>query len=142
MADFKKAFEKLKVHEGGYVNNPADRGGETYMGIARKYHSKAKFWKVIDALKKDFKGKTLNDNIWKSIGVADEIMSIYKSEYWDKFRLDYCPLEKLAYQIFDTAVNCGVVGACKLLQKVLGVKVDGKITDELLYKLINYGRNS
>ena len=34
--DFDQAFEKLIGHEGGYVNNPADPGGETKFGISRR----------------------------------------------------------------------------------------------------------
>ena len=51
MADFSKAIPKLLKKEGGYVNNPADRGGETYKGIARKYHKSAFMWTLIDRYK-------------------------------------------------------------------------------------------
>ena len=33
MASFTKAFAKTVAAEGGYVNNPNDKGGETYMGM-------------------------------------------------------------------------------------------------------------
>lgn len=32
--NFEKAFEKLIGHEGGYVDNPCDPGGETKFGIS------------------------------------------------------------------------------------------------------------
>ena len=35
MSDFDKAFDLLIGNEGGYVNNPADPGGETNWGITR-----------------------------------------------------------------------------------------------------------
>ena len=38
MADFLKAFNKIIVNEGGYVNDKDDKGGETFMGITRKNH--------------------------------------------------------------------------------------------------------
>ena len=34
--DFDVAFERLIGHEGGYVNNPSDPGGETKFGISRR----------------------------------------------------------------------------------------------------------
>ena len=33
---FKKAIEVILKHEGGYVDDPVDPGGETNMGISRK----------------------------------------------------------------------------------------------------------
>ena len=36
MADFRLAYKKIEAAEGGYVNDPDDKGGETYKGISRK----------------------------------------------------------------------------------------------------------
>lgn len=36
MSDFDKFFERLMGHEGGYVNDPADPGGETKWGISKR----------------------------------------------------------------------------------------------------------
>lgn len=36
MSDFDKAFEIVIGHEGGYVNNPKDPGGETKYGISKR----------------------------------------------------------------------------------------------------------
>ena len=38
MAEFSEAFTQTAAHEGGYSNDPLDRGGETYRGIARVHH--------------------------------------------------------------------------------------------------------
>lgn len=38
MADFNLAIEPLLKDEGGYVNNPNDRGGETKYGISKAAH--------------------------------------------------------------------------------------------------------
>ena len=35
--------------EGVYSNHPADKGGETYMGIARNYHANDPVWKYVGA---------------------------------------------------------------------------------------------
>ena len=34
--DFDQAFERVIGHEGGYVNDPRDPGGETKYGISRR----------------------------------------------------------------------------------------------------------
>ena len=36
MTSFDHAFERLIGHEGGYVNDPKDRGGETKYGISKR----------------------------------------------------------------------------------------------------------
>jgi lysozyme family protein len=36
MADSKIAIAMTLIHEGGYVDNPADSGGPTNMGITQK----------------------------------------------------------------------------------------------------------
>ncbi|MFM7564688.1 MAG: glycosyl hydrolase 108 family protein, partial [Planctomycetota bacterium] len=38
MADFAIAFDETMINEGGYVDDPDDRGGETYRGVARRFH--------------------------------------------------------------------------------------------------------
>lgn len=52
MANFQRSFSKTSVFEGGYANNPNDKGGETYRGIARNHHPKWAGWKIIDTYSK------------------------------------------------------------------------------------------
>jgi hypothetical protein len=51
MSEFQPALQKVLAHEGGYVNDPDDPGGETYKGIARNMHSKWGGWVYIDLCK-------------------------------------------------------------------------------------------
>ena len=51
MANFDIEFDKLIFTEGGYVNDPDDAGGETYLGISRKHNPKWDGWKKIDSFK-------------------------------------------------------------------------------------------
>ena len=44
MANFTQAYNLTSAHEGGYVNDALDRGGETYRGISRVYHSSWNGW--------------------------------------------------------------------------------------------------
>ena len=52
MAIFNLAYKKLEVAEGGYVNDPDDKGGETYKGISRKANPNWAGWISIDQIKK------------------------------------------------------------------------------------------
>ena len=47
-----------------------------------------------------------------------EVKEIYKTQYWDSFKLDNMDSQRLANQIFDNAVNMGVSKTKKLIQRV------------------------
>lgn len=141
MANFNKVYERLKVNEGGYVNDPDDRGGETYLGISRKYHPDATFWKFIDDYKKQNGTKNINEVLKKNTAIQSEIKDIYKKEYWDVFKLDDCISQGLASEIFDDAVNRGVSSACKILCDTLGIPRVNYPDDRLFNIIANYGKN-
>ena len=119
MANFKEAFEKVVFNEGGYVNDPDDAGGETYMGISRKAHPNAIIWKHIDKITAKYKtAKTITKYLKQNKELTHEIEVIYKSDYWSKFNLDNEKSQRLANQIFDSAVNCGVSATLKRINRV------------------------
>lgn len=104
MSAFDQAFEIVVGHEGGYVDNPADPGGETKYGVSKRAHPDV-----------DIANLTL-----------DGAKQIYKAQYWDKLFLDTAD-PRLALAAFDAAVNNGVGAATKWLQSALGVAADGII---------------
>lgn len=119
MANFKEAFEKVVFNEGGYVNDSDDAGGETYMGISRKAHPNAIIWKHIDKITAKYKtAKTITKYLKQNKELTHEIEAIYKSDYWSKFNLDAEKSQRLANQIFDSAVNCGVSATLKRINRV------------------------
>lgn len=119
MADFNKAFELIVFNEGGYVNDPDDKGGETYMGISRRAHPNAIIWKHVDKITAKYKtAKTITKYLKQNKELTDEIKSLYKSDYWIVFNLDKEKSQRLANQIFDNAVNRGVSATKKLLQRI------------------------
>lgn len=138
MANYNIAYNKVIKVEGGYVNDPDDAGGETYMGISRKFNPNAKFWKVIDEIKsinKNITNKEMNTILKKNNSIVGEIKNIYKNKYWDKLYLDNLNSQKIAEELFDTAVNMGVSVAVKILQNSLRVKTDGKMTNDLIKRI-------
>ena len=138
MANFDIAFNRTITAEGGYVNDPDDKGKETYMGISRVYHPKEIMWSVIDVMKKRHSGTVLNYVLKESSVIQNNVKSIYKKEYWDVISLDNIPNQKIANEIFDDAVNRGVKSAIKTIQKVLGMNVNGVISEELINNLKKY----
>lgn len=123
MADFLKAYNTTKRHEGGYSNNPKDRGGETYKGISRKNFPLWLGWVLIDSHKTK-KGNTTT--IIERELLADQaldalVISFYKSVFWDALSLDQVSNQPIANELFDTSVNMGVGTAAIYLQRSLNV---------------------
>lgn len=136
MANFTIAFNRTMKTEGGYANDPDDRGGETYMGIARKFHPTCGIWKYVDALTSQNKTtKQINAELKKNTSVQNIVKIFYKQNYWDVFKLDDVKRQSVANELFDDAVNRGVGAATKLAKSIVGLRADSKITNEFLVKL-------
>lgn len=106
--EFKKAVERVLGHEGGYVNDPRDPGGETNWGIT-----------IGTARGAGYKGSM------KSMS-RDQAIDIYEKLYWAPIAGDKLPFA-IAFQVFDAAVNHGVGNASRWLQRTVGAAEDGKI---------------
>jgi lysozyme family protein len=126
MADFNEAYELTMRAEGGYVNDPDDRGGETYKGISRKNNPKWDGWKTIDAIKAT-KPKSLNVALGKDEKLLLAIKDFYKRNYWDVNRTGDINDQQTANQLFDSAVNTGAGTAARFLQQAAGVHIDGQV---------------
>ena len=105
---YSEEFEKAVIHvlnfEGGYVDNPLDKGGETKYGISKRAYPSI-----------DIKNLT-----------KETATEIYYRDYWlasSCDRMEY----NVALIVFDMSVNHGVSRSIKLLQKVLKVTEDGII---------------
>lgn len=126
MADFKIAFGLTGHNEGGYANNPADHGGETYAGIARNFWPSWSGWHVIDSYTKF--GLRNIDRILSTDQVLTNLISLfYKQNFWDVNKLDQINDQQLANNVYDFGVNSGVGKSAKTLQLACGVTVDGII---------------
>jgi len=116
-------FDEIITHvladEGGYVNDPADTGGETKYGISKKQYPNL-----------DIKNLSL-----------DAAKEIYKRDYWDKYQCEKIP-DSLKYVYFDMCVNMGGKRAVLILQQAAyckgyhDLKVDG-ILGPITLKSIN-----
>lgn len=105
MSRYSDCFDIVVGHEGGYVNDPHDPGGETIFGITRRDHPDA--W--------------LNGP--PDIEVA---RNIYNTQYWRAAGCDVLP-QPYDLLVFDAAVNQGIYPAVSMLQKALGVPTDGRV---------------
>ena len=98
--DFDTAFDRLIGHEGGYVADSRDPGGETKFGISKRSYPDV--------------------NI-AALTLADA-KAIYRRDFW-------LPLadahQAVRFQAFDFAVNSGIQTAIRKLQAAIGVADDG-----------------
>lgn len=132
MAVFEKAFAKTVTAEGGYVNNPNDRGGETYMGITRKNYPKLKMWATIDKLKNVLSKRDLNSKLSKDEDIQKEVKDVYKKNYWTPLKLDLINSQRVANEFFDISVNCGTKAAIKSMQRTAGLVETGRMNTQTI----------
>ena len=95
-AAFDRAVTFVLAHEGGYINSPADPGGETKYGISARAYPGV-----------DIANLTLN-----------AARDIYRRDYWTPLAGDEMP-DQLALVLFDSAVNRGLKRTSKWLQCAL-----------------------
>lgn len=120
MTTFEKAYETTLGHEGGYVDDPNDRGGETYKGISRRFFRDWEGWVIIDRVKKDGMVISELNRQLEEIGVLqNHVKYFYKTKFWDRFIGDDIKDELVAMELFDTSINMGVGSAVKMFQRAL-----------------------
>lgn len=132
MADFLISYKSTSKNEGGYANDPKDRGGETWKGIARNFFPKWAGWNIIDYYKTfpDFKKRLAQDD-----GLELLVQKLYRVEFWDKIKGDEIKNQKIANSIYDSSVNLGVKAAIKLAQRSLGLTETGVMNMQTINKL-------
>lgn len=141
MAKFDIEFDKVIFAEGGYVNDPDDVGGETYLGISRKNNPNWIGWKKIDKIKKQYGIKNINKRLKQDKSIIASAKVLYKMKYWDIMELDDIPSQNIAHQLFDSAVNMGIKSAIRIAQQVLMMTITGKWSAELKQNLMLYGKD-
>lgn len=137
MANFQIAEQITGRNEGGYANNPADTGGETYAGIARNHWPKWEGWKEIDFIKSKYgkSASTINKYAESNLSIIKSISDFYKKNFWDVLRLDQFVDQQLANSVYDFAVNSGTNRSAKFIQQSAKVNDDGIIGKQSLHAI-------
>lgn len=145
MADFEIAYGETEIREGGYVNDPVDKGGETHRGVSRRFNPDWKGWPIVDQIKKDHP-TDFKQRINASDELAELAKELYRHRYWKPIRGDEIPDQHIANKVFDTGVNQGIGRSVRFLQEGLNllnrnqknyadVEIDGKFGDRTLATL-------
>lgn len=131
--------KELMVSEGGFTNDPNDRGNWTSgkIGVGELKGTKYGISAMAYPLE-DIKNIT-----------QERAIELFKKDYWDLCKCDKLP-DALSIVVSDCAYNSGCTRANKLLQKCLKVSEDGiigkitlsKIDDfDLTYLVEEYSKN-
>ena len=119
MNSFDRAFDFTLRWEGGaFTNDPADPGGATRYGVSYR------FLKDLPMRYADTDGDGVKT--WRDVLYLDfeDARQIYHDFFWTPLLCDVLP-EKIAFVMFDTAVNCGKSRSIKWLQQLVGARRDG-----------------
>ena len=101
---FDEIIEQVLDHEGGFVDDPTDRGGQTKYGISKRAYPD-----------EDIKALTV-----------ERAKELYKRDYWDRFKVANLP-DRIRHIYFDMCVNMGGGRATKILQEACNSKNSYKI---------------
>jgi lysozyme family protein len=101
---FVRAIDRVLIHEGGLSDDPRDAGGRTRWGISQKTYPTLDVGKLTRA----------------------DAIALYRRDFWAPIQGDALP-PALAFQALDAAVNHGVGRTVRWLQRLTGVKIDGRL---------------
>lgn len=132
LSTFEHCFLGVVGDEGDFSDHPSDSGGKTRFGITEAVARENGY---------------LGDMRELPFATA---RAIYKAKYWDTLQLDRIGAvsRPLAYELFDTGVNCGVEVAGEFLQRAMNVlnrrerdwqdlAVDGQVGPATLERLLS-----
>lgn len=148
MTDFNAAFDVVVGKFEGFLsydNHPADRGGETFSGIARKFCPTWPGWKRVDEIKAAHP-KGFVQELQQDQSLPGLVKAFYKTSFWNTIQGDYLQDQGVALELFDVAVNMGTKRAGEFLQRALNllndngrrwpdVAVDGRLGPVTLSRL-------
>ena len=136
MNSFEEAIKVVLRHEGGWVDDPADRGGETNFGISTLIIAR-------EGITNEFLGMPPGPRApgWLKKLTLEGAVRVYRQLFWDRY--GYAGINDLvvATKVFDCAVNCGPARSHAMAQRAANLcgapcDVDGLLGPESM-KAIN-----
>ena len=117
MADKNKLIPIIKRWEGGYSDNPNDRGGATNSGVTL-------------AVYQSVYGKSKTKNDLKRM-TSDQWNYIFTKLYWNKWKADEIKNQSIANILVDWVWMSGL-GTIKKIQSLLGLTADGIVGNKTI----------
>lgn len=147
MKNFTNAFYTLMSLE---FNNPKNalhknptENGLTFMGIYEAAHPNWQGWGQVRAAINAYGDlEKASVALYNDDALVEKVKIFYKKEFWDKMRLDEVDSELKACELFIFGVNVDTAPAVRVLQRLLGVVVDGIMGGQTLKALNNYNEQA
>ena len=122
--------------------NPNEKG-LTFMGIYEAAHPSWQGWGQVRAAINAYGDlEKASVALYNDDALIEKVKIFYKKEFWDKMRLDEVDSELKSCELFVFGVNVDTVPAVKVLQRLLGVVVDGIMGQKTLKALNDYNEQS
>ncbi len=117
MANFETFAAKILALEGGFSDDPADRGGATNMGVTLAT------WRRV-GYDKDDDGDIDPDDLLRL--TRNDVFKVLRCFYWNRWRADEIDSQHLACMLVDWLWCSGKWGIV-IPQRILGVTADGYV---------------
>lgn len=129
MADIKPLIQFISRWEGGFVNDPDDKGGPTNMGVTLKTWKKTGYDKNNDGVidEADLQGITHQE----MVGI------VLRPHFWDRWKADYINNQSIANLVVDWMWHSGN-RTIPIVQRILNVKPDGIVGKQTLNAINQY----
>ena len=111
---FDEIIEEGLEAEGGFVNDPDDKGGATNFGVTQQSYS-------------NFLGSPASVDDVRNM-TREEAKECYKKDFWIPAKVDRLP-DNLKHLYFDMVVNMGRRNAGKILQQAVNTKKNSAVLD-------------
>ncbi len=111
---FDEIIEEVLEAEGGFVNDPDDKGGATNFGVTQQSYS-------------NFLGSPASVDDVRNM-TREEAKECYKKDFWIPAKVDRLP-DNLKHLYFDMVVNMGRRNAGKILQQAVNTKKNSAVLD-------------
>ena len=123
MANVNQLAPCILKWEGGFVNDPADLGGATNMGVT------IGAWKSCGSAK--CRKCDIDVDDLRLLTREDVVNRVLKPHYWDRWKADDIKSQSVANILVDWVWASGAHGI-KIPQRLLGVSVDGIVGPKTL----------
>ena len=110
--NFKECLDLVLKSEGGFVNNPAEPGVMTILGVTKRV------WE-------EYTGHEADEKEMRSL-TPEKVAPLYEQKYWRPCYGEVLP-RGLDFVVFSMGVNAGPGRSVKLLQSTIGCVPDGII---------------